>query len=141
MMVCKIAQLKGYDRVVQVAALLHDIGKPNARKINPLNNHVQFFCHEELSATMAEPLVADLVERKMITLGESEEILKLIAFHGYLYKYDEEEIYEKFKDDFQFFKHLVELSICDDFGRFAEGMGKSALDKNATILKIEENSI
>jgi len=138
MMVCKIAQLKGYDKVVQVAALLHDIGKPNSRKINPLNNHVQFFGHEELSATMAEPLVADLVERKMITVGESKEILKLIAFHAYLYKYDEEEIYEKFKDDLELFKHLVELALCDDLGRFSEGMGKNSLDTNAIISKIEE---
>jgi len=141
MMVCKIAQLKGFHKVVQVSALLHDIGKPNSRKINPLNNHVQFFGHEELSASMAKPLVLDLIERKIITSSESKEILKLIAFHGYLYKYDEKEIYEKFKDDLKFFKHLVELSICDDLGRFSEGMGKSALDKNAIIAKIEENSI
>ena len=140
MMVCKIAQLKGYSRAIQVSALLHDIGKPQSRKINPLNNHVQFFGHEELSASMAKPLVRDLVEREMITSSESEEILKLIAFHAYLYKYNEEEIYEKFKHDLEFFKHLVELSICDDLGRFSEGMGKSALDTDAIIAKIEENN-
>jgi len=141
MMVCKIAQLHGYDKVVQVSALLHDIGKPNARQINPLNNHVQFFGHEEISAKMAEPLVADLVKREMITLSESKEVLKLIALHAYLYSYNEEEIYEKFKDDLQLFKHLSELRICDDFGRFSEGMGKSSLDTDAIISKIEKNSV
>ena len=138
MMVCKIAQLKEFDKVVQVAALLHDIGKPHSRQINPLNNHVQFFGHEELSAKMAIPLLEALIEKKMITSKESEEILKLIAFHGYLYRYDEEKIYEKFKDDIELFKHLVELTICDDLGRFSEGMGKNSLDTNAIISKIEE---
>ncbi len=141
MMVCKIAQLKGYSRVVQVSALLHDIGKPQSRKINLENNHVQFFGHEEISAVMAKPLVKDLVEREMITSSESEEILKLIALHAYLYKHNKEEIYEKFKDELEFFKHLVELGICDDLGRFSERMGKSSLDIDAIMAKIEEESI
>jgi len=140
MMVCKIAQLKGFDKVVQVTALLHDIGKPNSRKINPLNNHVQFFGHEELSAEMAKPLVADLVEREMITVSESEEVLKLIAFHGDFYRHTEEEMYEKFKDKLELFKHLIDVRICDDLGRFSEGMGKSRLDIGNIIKKIEENS-
>ncbi|SFV66487.1 hypothetical protein MNB_SV-14-929 [hydrothermal vent metagenome] len=141
MMVCKIAQLKGYDKVVQVSALLHDIGKPQSRKINPLNNHVQFFGHEELSAVMAKPLVEDLVEREMITLNESKEILKLIAFHSYLYRHNEDEIYEEFKNDPMLFKHLVELGICDDLGRFSEGMGKSSVDVEGIMRRIEESSI
>ena len=61
MMVCKIAELKGYDKVVQVSALLHDIGKLQSRRVNPHNNHIQFFGHEALSANMATSLVADLV--------------------------------------------------------------------------------
>ena len=141
MLVCKMAELKGYDRVVQVSALLHDIGKPQSRKVNPENNHVQFFGHEETSATMAEPLVADLLQREMLTLMESEEVLELIALHAYLYKEsDPEIIYEKFKKNLGLFKHLVELSICDDFGRFSEGMGKSTLDTDAIISKIEKKS-
>ncbi len=64
MMVCKIAELKGYDRVVQVASLLHDIGKPKSRRVNPRNGHVQFFGHEELSAKMAKPLLNDLIARE-----------------------------------------------------------------------------
>jgi len=103
MMVCKIAQLKEYDPVVQVASLLHDIGKPASRKVNPKNNHVQFFGHEALSAEIAEPLVADLVEKEMLTQNEAEETLELIAFHSYLYKQTEEEIYQKFKGRAVFF--------------------------------------
>lgn len=142
MMVCKIAELRSYDKVVQVSALLHDIGKPQSRKINPKNNHVQFFGHEELSANIAKPLVDDLVQREMITLNESEEILKLISLHSYLYKEsDHNIIYKKFKKNLKLFKHLVELGNCDDLGRFSKTMNKSILDTDSIIRKIEENSI
>ena len=139
MMVCKIAELRGYDKVVQLSAILHDIGKPKSRKINPKNNHVQFFGHEELSAKMAKPLVDDLIQRKMITKLEANEVLKLIEFHSYLYTRNEVEIYEKFKNSLELFKHLVELSICDDLGRFSEGMGKSTLNTDKIIEKIEKS--
>ena len=140
MLVCKIAELKGYARVIQVAALLHDIGKPKARKINPENNHVQFFGHEELSASMAKPLVKDLVEREILTSSEAQEVISLIVSHAFLYKYDENKLYEVFKNNLQGFKQLIELSYCDDHGRFSEGMGKSTLNIDGIVKKIEKNS-
>jgi len=121
MMVCKIAELKGYDKVVQVSALLHDIGKPPSRKINPKNNHVNFFGHEEISSKLAELLVEDLVKREMLTLEESEEVLVLIALHGEIYKH-RDEVKKQLQSKPTWFKHLLELSECDDLGRFSETM-------------------
>ena len=118
MMVCKVAELKGYNRVVQLSALLHDIGKPQSRKINPKNNHVQFFGHEELSAKLAEPLMQDLVNQKMITLEESKEVITLIALHGKIYK-DRAEVERELKERPIWLQHLLELSECDDLGRFS----------------------
>jgi len=142
MMVCKIAELKGYDRVIQVSALLHDIGKPKSRKINPENNHVNFYGHEELSAVMAKPLVSDLVEQGELLQEEADEVLELITLHTYLYKEsDPEKIYEKFKNNLVLFKHLLELNICDDLGRFSEGIDQSTLDTDVIICRIERNSI
>ena len=139
MMVCKIAELKEYDRVVQVSALLHDIGKPTSRKINFQNNHVQFFGHEELSAKMAESLVADLLKRDMLTSQEADEVLELIASHAFLYKKNKEELYELFKGRASFFEHLIQLAHCDDLGRFSEGMGKSDLDGQKILEKIKKS--
>ena len=119
MMVCKVAELKGYDKVVQVSALLHDLGKPSSRKINPKNNHVQFFGHEKKSALLAKPLLEALVRKKEITKEESLEIEELILLHGMLYKMDNEEIVKKFKGRENFFRHLVELVECDSLGRFS----------------------
>jgi tRNA nucleotidyltransferase (CCA-adding enzyme) len=137
MMVCKIAQLNGYDRVVEVSALLHDIGKPNSRTINPKNNHVQFFNHEELSAKMAEPLVDDLVARAMLNREEADEVLELIRLHTYLYKeYNSDLIYEKFKGRPKLFKHLLELCKCDDMGRFTSNVGTFEIDEASMLKKL-----
>ena len=122
MMVCKIAQLKGYDKVVQVSALLHDIGKPKSRKINPKNNYVNFKGHEELSAKMAKPLVSDLVSKGILTTEESKEVVELIALHAFLYTHNQHEIHHYFKNRSKLLKHLTELSECDDLGRFSETM-------------------
>jgi len=121
MLVCKVAQLKEYDIVVQVSALLHDIGKPQLRKINPENNHVLFWGHEELSAQMAKPLVVDLIERNMLTKEEADEVITLIALHGEIYKHPDD-VAKELKSRAKVFKHLLELHECDDLGRFSLNM-------------------
>lgn len=137
MMVCKIAQLHNYDRVVQVAALLHDIGKPQSRMINKNNNHVRFFGHEALSAKMAQPLVADLVKREMLNISEAVEVVDLIELHAYLYKEKNlSKIVKTFQGKAELFEHLVELNTCDDLGRFSLTMGTSTLDTTAILKQL-----
>ena len=123
MLVCKVAELKGYDRVVQISALLHDIGKPQSRKINPQNNYVNFRGHEELSAQMAKPLVDDLVAREMLSKVEADEVLELITLHGEIYN-DREKVEKRLENRPLWLKHLLELSECDDLGRFSLSMRK-----------------
>ena len=119
MMVCKIAELYEYDKVVQISALLHDIGKPKSRKINPCNNHVQFFGHEELSSKMAVKILDLMFEQNMINSEEKAEIIELIEKHAFLHKVnDEEELYKVFKARKTFYIHLVQLNRCDSLGRF-----------------------
>lgn len=140
MMVCKIAELSRYDKVVQVAALLHDIGKPASRKINSRNNHVQFFGHEALSAEMAEEVLAQMMKEQIISEEEKKEIIRLIAQHAFLHKHKEPKaLAEYFGDDITFCKHLVQLSRCDSFGRFCPDLPNEA--KYDLLLKELENSI
>jgi putative nucleotidyltransferase with HDIG domain len=119
MMVCKIAELSAYDKVVQIAALLHDIGKPASRKINPRNKHVQFFGHETLSAKMAIAVLEKMQSEKIINVEENREILKLIEHHAFMHKNEDLLVFiEYFKGDIAFCIHLIELSRCDNLGRF-----------------------
>ncbi len=119
MMVCKLAELGNYDKVVQIAALLHDIGKPASRKINPRNNHVQFFGHEERSAQMAVDVLDLMIQEDIVDLTEKEEVVKLIIYHAFLYKHSEaNELLDHFEGDKMFCRHLVQLVKCDSLGRF-----------------------
>jgi putative nucleotidyltransferase with HDIG domain len=121
MLVCKVAELNGYDKVVQVAALLHDIGKPDSRKINPRNNHIQFFGHEELSAVMSEGILSSMVDESIITTEEKVEIQELVRLHALLHNnLQEEELLEHFGSKKSFYIHLVQLCRCDALGRFCE---------------------
>jgi poly(A) polymerase len=138
MLVCKIAELNNYDKVVQVSALLHDIGKPQSRKVNPKNNHVQFFGHEEISANMAKPLLDDLIEKEILNREEADEVVELIRLHGFLYKEKNPDvIYKKFKGKSRLFKHLLDLRKCDNLGRFTNKVGTFELDIESLIERID----
>jgi putative nucleotidyltransferase with HDIG domain len=120
MMVCKIAEISGYGKTVQIAALLHDIGKPAARRVNPRNNHIQFFGHEELSAQLAEDILFSMIEEGMIDDKERSEIIELIRQHSFLHRNLKiEKLLERFGEDKVFCIHLVQLSRCDTLGRFS----------------------
>lgn len=123
MMVCKIAELSYYGKVVQIAALLHDIGKPVSRRINPKNNHVQFFGHEELSAKMAVNILDHMMSENIVNVEEKNEIIQLIKHHAFLHKHKEPHtLFEYFKGEKEFCIHLIELSRCDSFGRFSSDL-------------------
>ncbi len=140
MMVCKIAELSAYDKVVQIAALLHDIGKPASRKISPHNNHVQFFGHEELSAQMAEKVLDTMIEESFIGKDEKDEIIQLILHHGFLYKHpDASAMMSYLNGNKHFCEHLIELIRSDSLGRFCPDLPTE--DKFKKLLQeLEENN-
>lgn len=82
MMVCKQAENMPYE--VQIAALLHDIGKPSTRKLNPKNGRVAFFNHDAVSAFMS----LEILNREELGLDNKQkaDIFNLIALHTQVYK-------------------------------------------------------
>ena len=119
MLVCKIAELKSYDLSVRIAALLHDIGKPLVRNINPNNHHIQFFGHEEISANLSKPILSQMVDDKIIDNKQYDEIIQLISQHSLLHnEQDPHNLFMKFKYKKRLYVHLVQLNQCDAIGRF-----------------------
>jgi HD superfamily phosphohydrolase len=132
MMVCKIAELKNFSTVVQISALLHDIAKPKCRTLK--GKYVYFTNHEKESANLAQPIVKKLVNLNIITSSEGIEILELISAHSELYKNSPTEIIDKYSNKKEFLKHLIELTYCDDNGRFSSIIG-SNLDNFNNLMK------
>ena len=119
MMVCKVAEMKGFSPSVLASALLHDIGKPLSRTVKEETHRVRFFGHEVLSSSMSAEIVHKMYNDGLLTLKEAEETLMLICYHAELYKNtNPESIYEKFKYDKNMYINLTALAYSDNMGRF-----------------------
>ena len=57
----------------------------------------------------------------MLTLDESIEGLELIALHGEIYK-NRDDVENRLRNKPHVLQHLLELSECDDLGRFSLNM-------------------
>jgi len=120
MMVCKMAQYFEEPLSVQIAALLHDIGKPAVRSPNPGNHHVSFRAHDRISAWLALPILAELREEKKIDEDMSAEIFVLILLHQLLHTpHDEETLWRLFRPFPRWLTPLAALERCDALGSFS----------------------
>lgn len=120
MMVCKVAQMERVEWSVAIAALLHDLGKPACREVNPANGHVRFSGHEPLSAYIALDILKELEAERWVDRGQIEEIFALIALHALPYKVKEQRsMVAKFRYARPLYRQLLKLYRCDSLGRFA----------------------
>jgi hypothetical protein len=114
-----MVELNSSDKALLASALLHDIGKPEVRCVNPRNNHVQFFGHEEKSAYLAKPILEKMVSDALLEKSQAKEALELVTKHGYFYTLkDANEAYVFFAEKRVFFSKLTLLVECDHLGRF-----------------------
>lgn len=66
------------NKIVQLAALLHDIGKPSAMRVDPRDNKTRFNGHEGYSTFLAR----EILEYFNLSREEKIQILNLISLHG-----------------------------------------------------------
>ena len=121
MMVCLMAKHVAPDNdVVRWSSLLHDIGKPGARKINDETMRVAFHGHEGLSSFMA----IDILNKADIPVADKIMIYKLIAMHGELFHFVKSDgtiksdILDAFKGERALLENLTYQVWADSFGRF-----------------------
>jgi poly(A) polymerase/tRNA nucleotidyltransferase (CCA-adding enzyme) len=77
------AAKKGFDFQIRVAALLHDVGKPRAKRGSGIN--ATFYNHEIIGAKMA----ATILKRLHFTNKDAEKIVILVRYHLFYYNVDE----------------------------------------------------
>ena len=143
MMVCKQAENAPYE--VQIAALLHDIGKPSTRAVNPKNGRVSFYNHDAVSAFMS----LEVLKRPELGLSKEQQIriFNAIALHTQVFKSTPDQLALTCINDMELQDLILGLGQCDDAGRFTntesrtnriEQMGyvvsKKSLDKEKEVV-------
>ncbi|MBI2450340.1 MAG: HD domain-containing protein [Candidatus Nealsonbacteria bacterium] len=79
----KYAAQKGFNMEVRLSALLHDVGKPRAKRGEGQDS--TFYNHEVIGARMT----AGILNRLKFPTKEIEKITKLVRYHLFYYNVDE----------------------------------------------------
>jgi len=136
MMVCKLAELEGASAAVKAAALLHDLGKPAARGINPRNRHVRFFGHEGVSAILATEVLFAMQKEGILSAEDVERAFALIALHSlFFHDWTRAALRKKFRRDPRLYEELLTLSECDAIGRFSPDLSLGEVRRKYRTLR------
>jgi putative nucleotidyltransferase with HDIG domain len=115
MLVFHEAVRRGYDFEIQLACLLHDIGKPYAMKRNEEKQKVTFYNHESESVFRSLQIMEDL----KLPQATRERLVKVIGLHTEVFKQPLQSLYELINDEHTYYS-LMRLATCDHSGRFAD---------------------
>ncbi|HTP58677.1 MAG TPA: HD domain-containing protein, partial [Spirochaetia bacterium] len=117
--------------VLRLAALLHDIGKPRTRNVEP-DGHPTFYTHEKVSAAMTE----DILMRLKLPLAVIKDVGHLIANH--MFNYQEEwsdaavrrlvaRVGEEKIDDLMTLRRADQIGMCrENAAAFPQGLADFA---------------
>ena len=132
-----------------LAALLHDIGKPQARFFNKEKEKIVFYGHDSISTFLA----LDIIQEIDPTITEEQKLytLKLINYHQILFDVTKDmtnkavqKLANKFNDE-KLFADLIILRYCDFSGNISKSTQSTSWNKTCEIMDlikthpIEEN--
>lgn len=105
-----------YNQIL-ICALLHDIGKPMARRENHEKKRVNFYSHEPLSAFLAIDILR-AIEDDFKIIVDKRVILEAIAMHTDVFKLSKEKLEDRLVSNPILSDVLMALSTADHSGRF-----------------------
>lgn len=128
LMVFNYAVQNNFPQEVQMAALLHDVGKPSCREVkekNGLKHYVSFNSHEGASFYRALSILDSY--RDVFDQHQIDHIAKMVANHSTLYGWQDNALKSKsdwvktaFAGDSYFLGQLAMLVESDSLGRISE---------------------
>jgi poly(A) polymerase len=101
----------GPDRIVRLAALLHDVGKPKTRSIGPKG--VSFHHHEVVGARMARDRMQALHYSNEDTKAVTHLVRLHLRFHTYQMGWTDSAVRRFVRDAGDLRAELIELTRCD----------------------------
>lgn len=123
---CMVAkQAERYCLEVQIAAWLHDIGKPMVMLPNHEKQRNTFVGHESASAILA-PEIIDRIVRDFNVNVDKRVIIEMIALHLTPYHLSKEELTSRLVNNSILKTSLLQLADADHNGRF--GIGERVTD-------------
>jgi poly(A) polymerase len=99
------------SRLVRLAALLHDVGKPKTRAIGP--NGVSFHHHEVVGARMARDRMRALKYANDDVAAVSQLVYLHLRFHTYQMGWTDSAVRRFVRDAGPLLDELIELTRCD----------------------------
>jgi len=118
------------SKEVQVATLLHDIGKPIAREVDEARQKVRFVGHEGRAFFKVIQILDEMEEEFSITKREKINILSIVSLHGSFFDMLQESnafpefngykggLVSRFRWYAELWKLLVNHLTCDTLGKF-----------------------
>ena len=135
MAVFTYAVSQNFPMEVQIAALLHDVGKPASKEFKysgSRGQYCRFTGHEGLSFYMC----IDILEHYQLSKEQKHIILELVASHSHLYNLNKKESIEQMyrgRDDF--YEMLTQLVEADTLGRISTAETRNKSEKHLRELK------
>lgn len=129
MMVSGQVRDRDFGRVVNIAALCHDLGKPACRDPRHDTKRVRFFGHEGVSVFMGAEVLRKMDDKSFLSFTDEvkQEILELVSWHTDLFSEIDEfdNVAPKMLNRFagqsmEQIRHWLELMVADGAGRFVE---------------------
>lgn len=114
MLVCKQAENEPY--LVKLAALLHDIGKPDVRNVNPKNGHVMFTNHDAVSAFKS----LEVTKKLGLSFEDRAQIFNILALHTQIFKQEPDQLKKLFIGQQDLADNFIRLGRADNAGRFTK---------------------
>lgn len=97
------------DANLRWAMLLHDVGKPDTKGINPKNGYDSFYGHPERS----EEIARGILNRLKFSNADKKEVLGLVKFHDYVPNSDYKKRVFGAKFGADFVRKLGEVKMAD----------------------------
>lgn len=122
------------DDILQLGALLHDIGKPICKEDIPEKNRSSFFSHENIGVFLA----VDILKKLDLNENDVIRVLQIIQRHADSYKLSLKNLKKLYSN--KTIQDTFKIRLCDTLGRISENGNEEDLKNLEDTKKVDFGS-